>query len=294
MDDIPMVPGFEGRVISAQAGTREVPPGVLCYPQVDTWRDQVWSLLDDLITPEVRAAFIEDPPEWIPCDDLSWLDELVLDVTGVDRDIRSEAAARLMGHFRAFRAAHGTRTNDLTPFYTLGLRKLRAGEIEERARSLFLGGQFPHASETAFAAAIDELGAREPGPQRNGRLYFCAVESELYSRDGKSGHYLIYGSEYLYCLGIRTVSTWQARKTLKNIGRPTLLVCDIPMNLVGFGTMKEFAGNMLEYLFCELVDDMEAYSLSPGAGSAFAIAENLPAECIVGHYHPRTVHDPLG
>ncbi|SFW99341.1 hypothetical protein SAMN04244548_00024 [Paracoccus pantotrophus] len=50
---------------------------------------------------------------------------------------------------------------------------------------------------------------------------------------------------------------------------------------------------MLEYLFCELVEDMESDSLSPGSGSALTIQADLPADCIVGHYHPAKIYDPL-
>ena len=65
------------------------------------------------------------------------------------------------------------------------------------------------------------------------------------------------------------------------------------MEMIALGTLREFGGMLLEYLFCELVDELEAHALSPGAGSALSLTENVPAECIVGHYHPAAIHDPL-
>ncbi|WJS83930.1 hypothetical protein [Paracoccus sp. TOH] len=286
-----MLPGHEDREI--KPAPRAVPDDVLCYPQVDSWRDRVWLLLEDLITDRVKALFVSEPPKHVVSDDLSWLDDLIYRITGQESNIKEEAARRLRIHYRAFRAAHATRTNDLGQFYARGLRYLRPQEIEDRARALLLNGQALGASEESIDAAIEELDARDERKGRTGQLYFCAVEEELYTDCGGSGHYLTYGSEYLYCLAIRAAWETSARRILKGLGSPTLFVCDIPMNLMGDQTIREFAGMMLEYLFCELVEDLESHSLSPGAGSALMIPVDLPASCIVGHYHPASIYDPL-
>lgn len=286
-----MLPGHEDREI--KPAPRAVPDDVLCYPQADFWRDRVWSLLEDLITDEVKALFVTAPPGHVVSDDLSWLDDLIFQATGQETNIKEEAASRLRIHYRAFRAAHATRTDDLGQFYDRGLRYLRPKEMEDRARTLLLNGQAEGASEESLQAAIDDLGARDERKGRTGRLYFCAVEEDLYSDCGGSGHYLTYGGEYLYCLAIRAAWESSAQRILKGLGSPTLFVCDIPMHFIDDPTMQEFAGMMLEYLFCELVEDMESDSLSPGSGSALTIQADLPADCIVGHYHPAKIYDPL-
>jgi hypothetical protein len=123
--------------------------------------------------------------------------------------------------------------------------------------------------------------------------YFCADERNLTSRDGGAGHYLIYGSEYLFSLASRITSAADAKKTLKKIGRPTVFVCDIPTGLISQHTFREFTGLIIEYLFCELVDGFESHALAPGAGSALRLTTDLPAQHIVGHYHPLRIYDPL-
>lgn len=290
----PMLPGSQDREIPERLEDRPSPPDdVFCYPLVETWRDRIWRMIEDVVTREVRAEFVRNPPEYVVSDDLSWLDDIVLDVTGAPVDMKDMTADRLSREFRAFRAAHGTRTDDVGQFYENGLRCLRADEIEERARAIFLGGRFPSATEERLQAAIENVEARKLTGGREGRLYFCADERALLTRSGGSGHYLVYGSEYLYCLGIRTIGTWETKRALKSIGRPTMLVCDIPMPLMRPHTLREFAGSILEYLFCELVDGLEAHALGPGAGSALSMTEDLPGSCIIGHYHPAKVHDPL-
>ena len=250
-------------------------------------------MLDDLITDEVKALFMAEPPEYVVSDDLSWLNDLIYRATGQDTRIKEETALRMRLRYRAFQAAHATRTNDLGQFYTRGLRYLRPEEIEDRARALLLNGQAGGASEGSIQAAIHELNLTGEREVRAGRLYFCAVESDLYSEAGMSGHYLTYGSEYLHGLAIRAADEKSAREILMGLGRPTIFICDIPMTLISDRTIHVFAGMVLEYIFCELVEDLEAHSLSPGAGSAFAIQTDLPASCIVGHYHPNEIYDPL-
>lgn len=289
-----MQPGYEDRKIEEDLKVRPMPPDdVLCYPLVDSWRERIWGLLSDYVKNDVKDEFVRNPPEYVVSDDLSWLDDIIFDVTGEMCNIKDLAADRLSSEYRAFRGAHGTRTDDLAQFYESGLRFLRAEEVENRARSIFLNGRSKYATEIRLQQAIDEIEARKRSGARDGHLYFCANERDLITRSGGAGHYLIYGSEYLYCLGMRVTSTSDAQKILKGIGRPTMFVCDIPMELVSLYTLQEFAGSMIEYLFCELVDGLEAHALSPGSGSGFSLTTDLSASHIVGHYHPMSIFDPF-
>ena len=289
-----MLPGNEDREIAEDPLLRgNVPRDVFCYPRVNSWRKTIWSLLGDVITQDVKLAFKEAPPEFVVSDDLSWLDDLIFGVTGEHGDIKGLTAQRLRQRFRFFRAAHGTRTNDLAQFYKSGLRFLRSDEVEDRARTLFLNGRLRFATEERLQLAIKEIDARKVTGGREGRLYFCADERNPTTRSSSSGHYLVYGSEYLYCLGIGLGNTSEVKRILKEIGRPTMFICDIPMSQVRDYTLQEFAGLILEVLFCELVDELQPYALSPGAGSGFSLSSDLSPDCIVGHYHPDTVHDPL-
>lgn len=285
-----MVPGYEDREIAQKLSDRVLPPDdVFCFPLVDTWRARIWRMLDDVITADVRDAFVRNPPEYVVSDDLSWLADIVFEVTDRVIDMKELVADRFASEYRAFRAGHATRTDDVGQFYRNGLRSLRPDEIENRARTIFLNGQYPGATETKLEAAIEDVDARKTSGGRHGRLYFAADESSLITQIGGSGHYLVYGSEYLYCLGIRVTDEWDTGKALKSIGRPTMFVCDIPMSLLSPYTHAAFVGIIIEYLFCELLG-IDSHALSPGAGSALSMTHDLPGECIAGHYHPTRVH----
>lgn len=118
------------------------------------------------------------------------------------------------------------------------------------------------------------------------RLYLCADERDFITRAGNSGHYLDFGSEYLFNLAIRLVGEYEAKRAMRSVGKPTILVFDIPMDMICPATLEEFAGSVLEYLFCELVEYLEAHALGPGAGSAIALQCDLPPKTLIGHYHP--------
>lgn len=285
-----MRPGFEGCEIEPNPKERAaLPANTFSFSMPETWRDTVWTILNDKITDAVLSAFREAPPEYLVSDDLSWLDDLIEATSGEPSDTKALLATRLRKTYRYFRAGHATRTDDLTPFYKNGLRVLRPEEFHDKVRQLFLNGQHRGVSESKLESAIKEVGDEV----REGRLYFAAQEDSLFNRRGSSGHYLIYGSEYLYCIAMRTADTVAAKKVLSGIGRPTMFVCDIPMSQIRDGTLEEFSGMMLEYLFAGLVDQIDTDVLSPWSGSALSIREDVAPENIVGHYHPERIFDPL-
>ena len=139
------------------------PADVFVYPLSDSWRDRIWRTIDDLVTEAVRAKFVADPPDYVVCDDLSWLDDLILHVARKSVDMKTLTADRLGAEYRAFRPSHATCTSDVGLFYREGLRLLRADDAEARARALWLGRQFPHATEAKLQEAIADINARAGG-----------------------------------------------------------------------------------------------------------------------------------
>tara|TARA_R110002074_G_scaffold191562_5_gene357539 strand:+ start:1187 stop:2104 length:918 start_codon:yes stop_codon:yes gene_type:complete len=287
-----MLPGFENREMSCELKERHLPDEIFCYPRVDAWQDRMWSMMSDLVTEEVKAEFIRNPPEFLASDDLSWLDEIIESSKGEWYDIKVLTAERIKTGYRAFRMYHSTRTDDLSSFYTHGLKIPNNSEIEDKARVLFLNGQFQSATETTLSEAIDDLNAGEFSyrSDEKARAYCCANERDFLTRSGGSGHYLDFGSEYLFNLGIRLVGKYKAQRTLRTVGRPTIFQVDVPMNLVSSYTVEEFAGCMLEYSFCKLLPDREPYAFSPGAGSGVILRYPIPKEAITGHFHPKKFH----
>jgi len=77
-----MQPGCEDREVAESLTIRPAPhDDVFCFPLVETWRYRVCRMLADIVTEDVRAAFVANPSEYVVSDDLGWLDDLVFEVT---------------------------------------------------------------------------------------------------------------------------------------------------------------------------------------------------------------------
>lgn len=278
--------GVPSRLLSSIASERPpAPKHVWDLNRHATWHADIWRLMSDFIGADVKKAFRSNPPEYLVSDDLSWLDDLVLQVRGIHVDSKIELAERLLDQYRAIRACHGTSAPTLDSFYEQGLRPLVAEEFHDQARKLFLSGEYPELSEANLQSAMENVGP----VTREGRVYFEANERFLIEM---CGHYMLYGSEYLTALAANLGGTRDYRRVLRKRYDPTLFVCDVPLEDLHPGTVAEFAGIALESIFQELLDG-PTYAPDKWRGSGFSIRVPLEPSCIVGHYHPTITRDPL-
>lgn len=154
------------RLLPPRIDRMAAPGHVWNWPVLSSWRASVWELLGDIVNNDVRRAFVDSPPEYVVCDDFSWLDEIILAVRGKQLDSAGLLTKWLRRRYRALRAVHGTRTADLDSFYQNGLLPLVLQAIHEQARRIFLGAAFPELSTADL-----ETAALAVGPDlREGRL----------------------------------------------------------------------------------------------------------------------------
>lgn len=264
----------------------KAPPYVWDWRDYASWRETVWALLNPIVDERVKAAFHKSPPEYLVSDDLDWLDNIIFSVTGEYEDSKEFLADKIHQHYQAFRAVHGTRNSSLTTFYEQGLLPLEPSKIHDQARSIFLDGRFPELTEEHLQTAIREVDTAT----RENRVYFDANEEMLLKFGGQ---YMLFGSEYLLCIAGALRKNREDQRLLNSIGVPVVFVCDIPLNLMSRYTILEFSGMALEIVFRELLDGKD-FERDPYQGGGLSIQDQLPPECIVGHYHPEITRDPLG
>lgn len=260
------------------------PAHILDWQSFRSWRQDIWGLLDDVVDRRVRRAFLRSPPDYVVGDDLSWLDQLIQSVRRLNVDTKALVAERIVAKYTALRAVHGTQASDLNSFYQSGLRPLDPHSFQEKAKAIFLSGEFPELTAADLEKAFIEVG-REV---REGRVWFEANEVLLIDH---CGHYMLYGSEYLTAIAAHLGGRQDYRQVLKRAGKPTLFVCDVSLGFISGHTLKEFAGTAVEMVFQELLDG-DGFTPDRGRGAGFCIRKTLPPSSIVGHYHP-VVRDPL-
>lgn len=261
------------------------PTDVWDHRAYSTWRAEIWKLIDDFADADVKKSFLDCPPEYVVCDDLSWLDDIVYAVHNDEIDSKALLSERLRSRYRALRAVHGTRTNDVAAFYRDGLLPMVPELLHAQARAIFLNAQFPELTESMLQKAIEAVGSG----LREGRVWFEANEEMLIAQ---AGHYMLYGSEYVTAVAAHLQGGRDYRQVLKNSGQPTLFVCDVPLELISESILREFAGGALESIFQELLDGPE-FVPDRWRGAGFCIHKPLPAEHLIGHYHPDVKRDPF-
>lgn len=255
------------------------------YIEFSSWEAEVWRLLRPIVNKAVKDEFLAGPPEYVVGDDLSWLDDIVARVRGRDVDTKDFLARKLTQRYSALRAVHGTRTDNAEPFYREGLKPLEPEVFHEEARRIFLSGEFPELTDENLSAAIETVGSN----LREGRVFFEANEAMLVDR---CGHYMLYGSEYLTAIAAHLNGSRDYRQILKRRGTPTLFVCDVPMTLISWDTVLDFAGTAIAKVFekhlCSEDFDSEIHH-----GAGFSISAPLSPACIIGHCHPAVRRDPF-
>lgn len=250
-----------------------------------TWKDQVWSLLSDVIDSNVKDEFLRAPPEYIVGDDLGWLDEIITRATGEIVDIKSLLAERIRNRFGALRSYHCTNAIDLQSFFSKGLLPLDVELAQQKAENIFLNGKYPELTIDHLQNAIDAV----PIGSRAERVWFDCNERLLVE---ECGHYLIYGNEYLVSIAAALEGYKDYRRALKNLGKPTVLMCDVPFSIMDDYVICMFAGLALEQVFQELLDGNE-YVPERLRGAGYSIKTVLPSSAIVGYYHPKCIKDPI-
>jgi hypothetical protein len=175
------------------------------------------------------------------------------------------------------RVYHGCRTDDAGTFFREGLHVHNRDAMVAKLRAVVEAHPELHRMKSRLQEAIDEIG----NTIDVGCLYVIADDKELVDR---CAHYMIYGSEWIAAV------LGDSRDTLKKTGAPTLIEIDLPLSMSSLATRKEFASKMLREwtrLACNQPD------WSAPINFTFMLRTNIPAECVVGHSHPKELVDPL-
>jgi hypothetical protein len=266
--------------------TARIARRVWLWEDMESWEPIVRELMQPQVSEGVIKQFRAQGREYVVGDDLSWLDEIVQEVNGYESDMKRNLAGRLHERFDAIRAFHGTRPIDTDCYYAEGLKVLDRTELVAWCEEIFLSDPFEGMDRSTVLAAIEQI-------KPDGRAGRLCVEASSELLEQHCGHYMLYGSEAVLgvaaTLGVRS----QYRQFAKERGFPTVFVCDVPLELIDHRQLEDFAGQAIEAIFTRIID--ANYRHPPrGRGSGIELRHALAADCIVTHYHPARIRDPLG
>jgi hypothetical protein len=206
---------------------------VLEWRTFNIWSKQILRINKDLLSRAVVEEFKSDNKLEILSDNIGWLEEVARRVNPLykfDR-LEDELTGRLVRYYSAVRAFHACRPLDVSAYYEQGLLPLDPRRAASDFKRHFLCEDFPELDESDINSVIEETTLETI----EGHVYFNLDERLLIEQ---CGHYLLYGSEYVVGLanGLRRTGSSNYRQSLKNIGTPTMFICDVPWGLISDGT----------------------------------------------------------
>lgn len=177
------------------------------------------------------------------------------DYTGID----------ILKEFTHIRAFHGCRTNILNSYYTEGIIPLTKERAYEQIQITLQSKKY--INEEEITSTFNRLWT-EPN-----RVWFAITKEEIVKR---SGHYLLYGSEFINSV----LAQFYLRDELKKNGKPTIFACDVPLDVIG----QPYQSDIIDSLRTK--ESLNHLS--------FMIYGILSSEDIVSHEHPDSskIYDP--
>lgn len=226
-----------------------------------------------VLTAELRQHLSQARPKcW--SDDFSWLPD-----SGY---ILPEFVSGLTSYYTHFKGFHGCRPSRLASYYERGLLGQNSDLLCNAFREIF-----SDVPEEDIESAIKQFADR--GNRERGVMWLVGSDEYLVK---ECGHYLIQGSEYLMALAAhlgRSPSGEDYRFRLRNYGTPTILEVDVPIRLVPAAQHVEVAKMILSEW-----GQLAARRPLPFGGEppCYVVRQDIPAECLQGHYHPERIIDP--
>lgn len=187
-------------------------------------------------------------------------------------DALIDTEAKSLDGFTHIRAYHACRAESIESYKKEGIRVLGYDEMLERAKSTlsFLGKKEAEIQE-AFNKIWNQFEKACPR-----HVYLGIWKEELLNT---SGHYLVYGSELITsvagCLGANSYEAERNQDRLKAIGKPTLILCNIPIDQID------------EYWFNGINQAM------PIKSDTSLWVDYVAPENIIGFEYPTRMFDPL-
>lgn len=218
-----------------------------------------------------RTDLYDDDSEWLNVAGQVLCGDLEYDVLPALAEALIEASVRCY---------HGCRCEDAGLYHRCGIRLNDPDDLTAQLRDLvhrLPGLDF-------LKSTIEERIRTFDATQRDaGKLYVVLDDRGMVT--GGSGHYLLYGSEWMQC-----ILGFEAHSALLEWGSPTIIEVDLPLRLVSEHQRIELARALLqEWARQKAARPSRVWHID----FSFMLRAAIPAEMVIGHYHPEKVVDPF-
>ncbi len=210
-------------------------------------------------------------------DDWAWLDItqkiLSWEIEGV---IQSLADAIVSAKLVTY---HACRTEDAGIYHRNGIRLNNPSALADEARRLVA-----EEDDLAFMRPTieNDIKCFDAFERDTGKLYVVVDDRPLIE---VSGHYLLYGSEW-----VQGLLGWSAHRVLRNRGAPTMLIVELPLAEATFHELEQLARVLLQEWTRVKVNAPDwVHELD----FSFCVRRDVPPDWVIGHFHPAVICDPF-
>jgi hypothetical protein len=247
---------------------------LIVYEEPATWMPLVREILICRLRPGNLVYRWKQMLDRMDVDDPDWL-RLLTSGLEVPLDTVEEELTSILESC-IVRGYHACRPHDFADYLAGGIRALDSLELTQLLHNAVEQLNIPDLREEILA-----LGRARLSQHTNSIVYFVLDQRHLLRY---SGHYLIYGSEWLCSV------FGKHRALLREHGVPTLLDVAFPLSSTSASDRRQLARHLLhEWTRLSIMDLQQSRVVD----FSFAVRERIPAEMIVGHIHPSSINDPL-
>lgn len=250
---------------------------ILNLKDESSWEGIVSNILNEILGPSYIRIVAEN------ADEIKYRDSEVeacnLFAHKISREELTESVMREASrNFTDVIAYHACRVDQVDTYYENGIIPLTPIDAQSKFRDQFKS----YASQEEIEKAIANVSTET----RDGVAHVVLDDRVFYDF---SGHYLIYGGEYLHCLAVHLPGDAQTlRDILKKNGRATVFVCKLSFSLIS--DLEHLVKFMLADHFFRIAHNRDDVFI---LDYTIFITGYIKPESIIEHYHPTKILDPF-
>ncbi len=262
---------------------------IFIWKDFSEWKPDLEGMFPNLLTQKLKDKARQSTTDIKDDEDIDVLDILSdYSIESLVDLITTEKINEFRPLYSHIRVYHACRTTNVQSYKENGILFLSKKEQIERFRSIFLSGDYPELTEEMLKKSIHEIDSIYKEPENE---IFLGLDDKWIL--DVTGHYLIYGSEYLLALvaQLPIKNTKPYRSVLRTIGKPTFIEINLP------NTHEYVRDSSLRQLIYEMIRNW-VYNIAHSKTECgwldftFSIYKPLPPEHICDHYHPTKIPDP--
>jgi hypothetical protein len=176
------------------------------------------------------------------------LNSILSEIRGYECDFIELMACEFRRKYTFVRAVHASKPVDVEDISNKGLSVFTVDDYFLMAQSIFLNDNYPSITKGEVRCAVEKTATEGYGRAKN--LHFFLTE--FYKQ---CTHYCEFGSEFMLVvannLGVKNKYT----ENVKEKGSPTIFVCNVPVNNISDGLIRDCLRIAICYLLNPLLEN---------------------------------------